>query len=245
MNSSPSPTTQSAARLVYKALQPNLSPAADTEYRELLALYRADVAFQRLTQEITTGFELMVLDVTERAMIVAPSSSDSRFAFRLADLRQSLDEKDKAALVLAHVAIAAVFFPTTEFLDDEDYVPPPASVAQFRDALYSVARHLKEASSTMDGLPGELRPGFDYIAGLAVMKPDERRAALTSIMGLVRLALRHMTANGLVRIERESDDETLASFTPTYRFRVQLHELTLRRLFDLSQRALVQASRGE
>ncbi len=62
----------------------------------------------------------------------------------------------KAALVLAHIAIAAAFFPTTDGLDDDNYSPPPASVATCRDTLYALARRLAYLVSS--SLNGSCRP---------------------------------------------------------------------------------------
>src|SRR5574337_1550196 len=142
----PEPGVKNAACLIYKALHANLSPANDTGYRELIALYRADAQFRHLVENIATGLQLQVLDSSElRGLIVAPASRDSRFAVRLSDIRSSgMDVAQKAALVLAHIAVAAVFFPTTDALDDDGYSPPPATVALCRDTLLLLAKRLKE-----------------------------------------------------------------------------------------------------
>lgn len=104
-------STVEATRLVYKALQLGLSPAADTDYRVLLGRYRADSAFAGAVQDAAAGLELMVLDVSERGLILAPSSRESRFAMRLADIRQNLTPEQRVSLVLAHLAVCAVFLP--------------------------------------------------------------------------------------------------------------------------------------
>ena len=46
-----------------------------------------------------------------------------------------------------------------------------------------------------------------------------------------------MQANGLVRLDRDADDDASVTYTPTHRLRIQLRELALRRLFDLAQEA--------
>jgi len=99
---------RAAARLLYKALQLMGSPANDQEYRELLSRYRADGAFAEVVQEQAAGLELVILDVSERGLILAPANRDSRFSLRMGDLRQHLTKEQKVALVLAHLAISAV-----------------------------------------------------------------------------------------------------------------------------------------
>lgn len=233
---SPEPSVRNAARLAYKALHTALSPINDAEYRELLALYRADPTFHRQVEDVVTGLELQILDATEsRGLVVVPASRESRFSVRLADIRAGMSPDQKAALVLAHVAIAAVFFPTTDVLDDDNYSPPPSSLAACRDTLYALARRLKETTDLPADIPPELAPGWDAIAALPVAIPAGQRASAASVVGVVKIALNHMLQNGLVRLDRETDDDTAATYTPTHRLRVQVRELALRRLYEMAQ----------
>ncbi|WP_198030905.1 hypothetical protein [Cupriavidus sp. amp6] len=65
-------TVRNAAKLVYKALHTNLSPANDAQYRELLDLYRADAKFATDVRDIAEGMELSVLDFSERGLVQHP-----------------------------------------------------------------------------------------------------------------------------------------------------------------------------
>lgn len=226
---------KNAARLVYKALHTNLSPANDAAYRELLAAYRADQQFATCVQEIAEGLELTVIDFSERGLIIVPASRESRFAVRAGDIRTNLKADQKAGLVLAHIAIAAVFFPTTDRLEDDNYIPLPASVAQFRDALYTLSRRLKDTEGSLEDIPAELAPSWNYICAMPTAIPSSQRNSPNSVVGLIGVALSHMISGGLVRLDRDSSDESLATYTPTHRLRVQLRELTLKRLFQLAQ----------
>lgn len=228
-------STRNAARLVYKALHTALSPVNDLQYRELLDLYRADPKFAGAVQEVAEGLELVVLDFSERGLIVVPTSRESKFSVRMADIRTNLKADQKAGLLLAHVAIASVFYPTTDGLDDDNYIPPPANLAQFRDVLFALARRLKDAGGDMQDVPLELAPGWELICAMPTAVPASQRASANSLTGLIGLALTHMVSGGLVRIDRDSSDEELVTYTATHRLRVQLRELTLRRLFELAQ----------
>lgn len=221
-----------ATRLLYKALHLGLSPANDAEYRELLGKYRADGAFSEAVQEAAIGLELEILDVSERGLIVAPSSRESRFSLRLTDLRQHLSGKQKVALAMAHLAISAVFFPTTDRLEDDAKTPLPATVGRFRDTLLSLVSRLANESAE------ELLPGWELLKRLPPVNPKAERASTNSVEGFVKLALKQMTEYGLVRLERESEDEAQALYTATHRLRVHLRELTLRRLFDLTRESV-------
>lgn len=221
-----------ATRLLYKALHLGLSPANDAEYRELLGKYRADGAFSEAVQEAAIGLELEILDVSERGLIVVPSSRESRFSLRLTDLRQHLSGEQKVALAMAHLAISAVFFPTTDRLEDDAKTPLPATVGRFRDTLLSLVSRLANESAE------ELLPGWELLKRLPPVNPKAERASTNSVEGFVKLALKQMTEYGLVRLERESEDEAQALYTATHRLRVHLRELTLRRLFDLTRESV-------
>ncbi len=234
------PTVRHAARLVYKALHTTAAPVNDAEYRELLALYRADPAFKLHVQDVAEGLTLVILDVSERGLIVVPSNRESKFAVRMTDIRTGMSVDQRAAIVLAHVAIASVFFPTTDGLDDDNYNPPPVSAALLRDTLHSLSRRLKDASDLPADLEMDIAPGFELIAAMPVALPAGQRASTNSVVGILKLALTHMRENGLVRLDRDAEDDTAVTYTATHRLRVQLRELTMRRLYEISLAAIAQ-----
>jgi hypothetical protein len=229
-----------AARLLYKALHLTGSPANDLEYRELLARYRADSAFADLVQEQAAGMELVILDISERGLIIAPSNRESRFSLRMSDLRQHLNREQKITLALAHLTISAVFFPTTDRLEDDAKTPLPATVARFRDTLLSLVNRLadSEPEASIESIEDDLVLGWQLLKRLPAINPRAERASTSSIEGFVKLALNRMTEHGLVRLERDSEDEAQALYTATHRLRVHLRELTLPRLFQLTRDAL-------
>lgn len=242
----PTSTPRNAARLVYKAIQPALSPVNDPQYRELLDLYRAEPNFVSMVDEVADGFKLMVLDFSERGLVIVPASRESKFAMRIADLRANLKPEQKAGLVLAHVAVAAAFYPTTSGLEDDSYVPPPVSFAQFRDTLLALARRLKDGAeeSEYKDIPVELAPGWELVCAMpltlhSTKQGSTTRASPTSVTGLISLALSHLVTGALVRIDRDAADEIQVTYTPTHRLQVQLRELTLRRLFEIAQMGAV------
>lgn len=235
-------TIRNAAKLVNKALQPSLNPACDVEYRALLAAYRSEANFRECVEEIVCGLDLKVLDMTEKGLFIAPNGPASRFSYRLSDFRASLSESEKAALVLVHIAIAAVFFPTTDSIDNEDELINPASIAQFRDALLNMAQSLKDNEEKQE-LSHELemvQRGWELINGLPISLPKAQKASTSSVVGLIKIALNHLKEAAMVRVHLESMEETMETYTPTYRYRVQLRELTVRQLLEVAR----QANRG-
>lgn len=234
-------SSREASCLIYKALSVHNSPASDAEYRELLARYRADKEFAEQVHGVAAGLQLTILDVSERGLVIAPNGKESRFAIRLSDMRKSMNEDQKVALVLAHLAIGAVFFPTTDFLEDEGRTPFPATLGQMRDKLTGVTQRLSEAADSDDYPTEELRPGWSLLKSLPTAIPEAERASLSSVEGIVRLVLNRMLEYGLVRKEDKDDIDEKATFTPTHQLRVQLRELTLPRLFQ----ATIQAASAE
>ncbi|NWA24943.1 hypothetical protein HX866_08570 [Pseudomonas gingeri] len=221
-----------ASRLLYKALQINLSPANDAEYRELLARYRSNPVLKQVLAEVAEGMQLQVLDVSERGLIVAPTGKESRFSLRMSDLRkQPMSEEQKVATALCMLAISAVFYPTQELLDDESRFPIPARVPKFRDSLLVLAERMKEQDGDDNLVIEEMRPGWGYILQIAPMQP-ERPNSISSVDGLIRMVLRQMKESGLVTATRGDDDDDSRDFTPTHRLRINLRERTLPRLFD-------------
>lgn len=228
-----------ANRLLYKALHLTGSPSNDNEYRELLSKYRADPTFSAAVQDAAIGMELSILDVSERGIIIAPSSKESRFSLRMADLRGQYSPEQKVALAMAHLAIAAVFFPTTDRLDDDAKAPLPATQARFRDTLLSLVNRLSDAhnSDEVASAGEELVPGWQHLKRLPAVNPKAERASTSSVDGFVRLAVNRMVEYGLLRTVRESEDEAQSLYTATHRLRVHLRELTLPRLFNLTRDA--------
>lgn len=221
-----------AARLVYKSIGAGASPYRDEEYRALLNRVRAEPAFMVEVEGTASAMELVVLDISERGMILAPSSRESRFALRVADFRKQWTPEQKTALAIAHLAIAAVFFPTTDWLDDDSRNPLPATVPRFRDTLVTLAARLADAPPDFEDDRHEgLRPGWTYIKQLPAVWPGGERATLKSVDGVIRLALGLMVDYGLVRVARERDEDR-ATYTARYRLRVHLRELTLPGLFN-------------
>lgn len=235
----------SAARLVVKALQSNLSPVNDIEYRQLLAMLRSSAEFRELFQNIVRGLELQLLDWSERGVVIVPSGPKSPFSFRLSNIRSSLSDEEKSALVLIFVGIAAAFFPTTECLDNEDYHPPPVKLSEIRDFVYSLACNLKSGKE-LDETFETVRPGWDYLASLPLSNPqsEEQRAGLGTLVSLSKLGLKNLREAGLIRLDYSAGDELEHAYTATYRFRIQLREFSLHKLVDYACKFRLETNEG-
>lgn len=231
------PNVRNASSLVCKGLQPGLSPTNDTSYRELLSLYEANQTFRQMVQSVATGLELMTLSVSHKGAIFAPESKASRFALRLQDVKLGMSAEEKALIVLIHVTIAALFYPTAEKLND-DRDPPPVSEADTLAALKAVCQNLAgRALSKGQGLPKELEPGWQCVLAKPESRPESQRRTFGTLEGLISTVFKNLRENGAVRLD---SDEGSPRYTATWRYTVQLRELAVSVLFEAGRAALAE-----
>lgn len=218
-----------AGRLLTKALQPGLAPLNDKEYRDLLNAYEADGAFREVFDSVAKGMDLTPVSVDYRGAVLVPSSGDSLFALRLSDLRANgLKMEQKALMVLVHLTIAALFFPTAEKLFDDGYDAPPVSerltAIHLRDMASAVAT--RNAESVGD-LPRELEPAWRLVAAMPDTLPDKKNQSLSTLEGTVAAVFKQLRDAGLVRLDAEEESPR---YTVTWRYIAQLRENTVENL---------------
>jgi len=139
-----------AARLLYKGLHPRLHPQQDREYSELVRTWLADHRLRQTLEGVATGLELVVVDVSEQGLVLAPRTPESRFAMSLTDYRQSLagdtQRLSRGALALVQIGIAATFFPTADRLDDlEGYEGESIRLQDIREVVIALCQRLAQA----------------------------------------------------------------------------------------------------
>ena len=225
---------QKAVLLLNKGLAPRASALrGDTDYRQLLAHWRADPEFRALVQELAPMLGLRVVDALEHAIVLAPQGPESVFAATLTDLRKDLGEMPRGALALIHVAIAATFFPTAAVLTgmQEDRAEVSATPARIASLLREHCRRLEEeASGDPDLGEAGLVDAWRELARLPETGPDGNlRAGLRSLAGMVKLVLNQLHEHGMVQTLETADGET---YMATPRYRLQVRELAAHDLFE-------------
>lgn len=224
-----------AAKLIYKGLHPKLVPANDKDYRELINLYEGNPEFRVLVEDIASGLELQGLRICQNGAVFVPASAESKFAFRLADVKFNTAE-EKAQIVLVHIAIAALFYATAEKLNDDAYTAPPVSEASTVDALKTICHEFdKRKREDEASLPKELEPGWLSILAKPESRPEQTRKTNATLDGLVSNVFKQLQENGLVRLD---SDEGSLRYTATWRYTVQLRELIVNTMFVAGRRAL-------
>lgn len=230
------PTTLNAAKLVYKGLQPKLVPAVDTEYRALINLYEARAPFRRMVEDVALGLDLEVLEVSPDGAFFVPASSESRFAQRLIDIRAvGLSPVDKAQMVLVHTAIAAMFFPDADNLNDDAFNPVPVSESATLTSLKNLCLYYQRLSDRgAVNLPKELEPGWKGLIDMPETRPEAGRRSRTALDGLIASCFRTLQEAGFVRLDSEDPSPR---YTATRRFAAHLRGRTVSALFGIARAA--------
>ncbi len=231
---------QKAVLLLRKGLSPRHSALrGDSEYQQLLALWRADPEFRRLVHDLAPMLDLRVVDALDHAIILAPLGPDSVFAATLTDVRRGTGETSRGALALVHVAVAATFFPTAAALTGAQADNADVSVAPLR-----VAALLREHCQRLEAQAGDdpdlkeagLVEAWRELARLPDTTPEgSQRAALSSLAGMVKLVLNQLHEHGMVQTLETAEGEV---YIATPRYRLQVRELAATELFERCAKAL-------
>jgi len=232
---------QKAVRLLGKGLSPRASALrGDTEYQQLLALWRADPEFRRLVQhDLAPMLDLRVVDTLDDAIILAPLGPDSVFAATLTDVRRGIGEMSRGALALIHIAIAATFFPTATALTGAQADSADVSVSPVRVAalLREHCQRLEaQASDDPDLEEAGLVEAWRELARMADTTPEgSQRAAMSSLTGMVKLVLNQLHEHGMVQTLETAEGEV---YIAKPRYRLQVRELAAVELFERCAKVL-------
>ena len=237
------PSARAAATLVYKGLQPKLVVSKDKEYRELLTRYESDGAFRSMVQDIAIGMGLQTLAVNPEGAFFAPASNESRFAMRLQDIRLGMAPEEKAIMVLTHVAVAALFYPTAERLNDDSYTPPAVDEAETLSLLKTLcARLAAQTDAQRQDVPKELEPGWLCVLGKPESRPEQKNRTIGTLEGIIATVFKQLSDHGL--IFPQSGEEPVR-YLATWKYTIQLRELTVSRIFQAAQMAASTPAAGQ
>src|SRR2546430_15856872 len=150
-----------AGRLIQWALQPRKHPAAEPEYRDLLAHYHDHPPFRDAIQAIADGLKLSIVKVSTFGMVIAPSE-DSVFAVAPLNYRPSGSADERLIDGLIQVAIIATIYPNAQDLEDDATLARPAiTIDDVEATLQNICNQLEERSRSLpDPLIDDLEAGF-------------------------------------------------------------------------------------
>jgi|GEM_PF-909177 len=230
-----------SSQLIYKGMLPKATPERDKEYKELLRLSLSSNEFTQTVHDIAEGLSLVVVDISERGIILSPRSTESRFAMGIGDYRKELegelesDQGDAVAkrglMALVQVAVAATFFPTADNLDDDDFeaLSKSATAKDINDVLVAMCERIHQEQD-QEVIAPSVRKGASMILAMPDLLPTQKTNTLKSRFGAIGIVTSHLDKTGLIKFLDTSDG---GGYFPTYRYQQLLKRRAAGRLFEI------------
>ena len=222
-----------AGRLVGFGLQPKVYPGNIAMYRELVARYRTDGAFQQTVDAVAEGLGLVVLDATQLGFYLG-ATSESPFAYTLADFRRErgqLSFEDRILHGIALAAIAAYFYPQAADLAHERH--RTARLSQVETFLRGACQDLRVSQGDRD--PEADQPEFEqawriYLRQKETQSTADGRRAQRGTLSVIARTFELLAERGFVR--RVRDDGSDPEYQPLERFRLHIGNFAGREAYD-------------
>lgn len=218
-----------AAQLIHYGLQPRQRPAQEADYQTLITLYIDRSDFRSTVKDIARGLGMVVLDVGEHGIVLAPLE-ESAFALRPAEFRPTSASADDRFLDgLIQLAIAATIFPRARDLEDEaTHARPPVTVEEVDTMLRTICdRYERGQKGRPDPEVAIEEAGFHeawrvYQRRLSVMETGDGRKASRSARRMIEYGLDRLREFGC--FTKESRDSQIF-YQPTWRYQTLVKEL--------------------
>jgi hypothetical protein len=234
-------------RLIQWALRPLARPAQEAEYQELVTLYFDDPTFRSTVRETADGLGLLVLDVSEHGLVLAPRE-ESVFAFKPADFRPGAARaEDRLLDGLAQIAIAATVFPCARDLDeDPDLVRAPVTVEEVEAQLRGLCERLAElARSEPDPQASDEERGLVeawriYQRRQEILDTKDDRQAARATRRIIERGLDRLRDFGCFTETRQGDER---AWQPARRYHTLVQQFAATRVHEIV-REVVNRGRG-
>jgi hypothetical protein len=223
-----------AGRLIAYALQPKLVPARDADYAALVAQFHSEPAFAELVAGVAEGQGVLVLACDRLLGLIVAPTAESPHRLRMDDYLTTVKVEQRLLHGLAHLAIAAVCYPTAASLEDDAAPLPSVSAREVHERVERLAAALHERFHRADPPTDEpeLEPVWRLVIRTrAVDTTTDGRSTTFTTLGMIKRALAFLADHGL------ADEVPRAAEPDTYRMRARyrLHVL------DAARQALVVA----
>ncbi len=225
---------EDASKLIQFGLRPKVRASQRPVYGELLRRFRTEAALRAHAEAIARGLGLVVLGLTEQGIVLG-AEDDSPFAQRMSHYRRSrnMSPEERMCHGLIQLCIAAWCYPTGQALElDDEVLGARVSVNDLVEYLVGLCEKLKSRASAdpEHGTP-ELEEAWRGVLSRAATRttPDGRNASHT-LVGMVKHALKHLEAGGLLR---HVDDEKGGTWQPLPAYRIHVRELAVHDLYRL------------
>lgn len=233
-----------AAQLIHYGLQPRQRPAQEPEYQTLITLYVDRSDFRSTVKDIARGLNLVVVDVGEHGIVLAPVE-ESAFALRPSEFRPTSATADDRFLDgLVQLAIAATIFPRARDLEEEAiYARPPVTIEEVDTTLRTICdRYEREQKNLPDPALAIEEAGLHeawrvYQRRLSVMETGDGRKAARSARRIVEFGLDRLRDFGCFTKEARNGQ---TYYQPTWRYQTLVKELAA----DAAYRRITQLLEG-
>jgi len=240
--------TWQVGRLLQWGLKPLARPAQEAEYQELVNLYFDDPVFRSALRETADGLGLVVLEVSEHGLVLAPRE-DSVFAFKPADFRPGATRvEDRMLDGLVQLAVASSVFPRARDLDDDpDLVRPPVTVEEVEGQLRSLCERLAErARSEPDPQASDEERGLIeawrvYQRRQEILDTKDDRQAARATRRIIERSLDRLREFGCFTETRQGDER---AWQPTRRYHTLVQQFAATRIHEIV-RETVEREAGE
>ncbi len=225
-----------AGRLIQWALQPRKHPAAEPEYRDLLARYHDHPPFRDAIQAIADGLKLHIVKVSAFGMVVAPSE-DSIFAVAPLNYRPSGSTDERLIDGLIQVAIIATIYSNAQDLeDDATLVRPPITVDDVEATLQNICNQLEErARSQPDPLIDDLEAGLYeawrvYRDKAQAKTTEDGRSSTATTRGMISRGLEFLEKQGCLTYPSRNEPK---QYRPTWRYQTMVQEWSAQHIYTI------------
>ncbi len=223
-----------ASRLIYKGINSKSNPLRDKEFKELLNLAFSSSEFLSIVESIADGMSLVIVDISEKGLIISPKNSESSFSMNIVDYRKELKsdgaEASIAIAALTQIAVALSLFPTDNELDeDESLLNCSTTIKDIYETLVKICTNITKEEDSYD-IPIELKTVAELILELPVNIPTQTRPTFKSLNGSVSIIVSHLEDNGLLKFE---ESMTGGFYFPTYKYHKLLKRRGAGKLFDI------------
>ncbi len=226
-----SEAVSAAARFVSLGLRPKVIPVNDQEYSDLVEAYLSDAEFAELVVAICLGLELRVLAVTRQSGIILAPIGESVFALSFTEYykRSSMKESSERVLHgLAHLALAALAFPTPDNLSNDSYVGY-ITVLEVDEIVRDACRVLSDRAKVNEELvdPSVDLPELEHAWHGFMRRPSyaatkSGQLSTDSTQGIITKAAKFLVDQGFL-VPRADQGE--GSYRTTARYQIQVREL--------------------
>ena len=199
-------------------------PSRDSEYRQLLDRYKYEEGFAEAVDAVLEGLGLQILNETiqglRAGLVLGCHGYASPFAPNIESHARGLNQEQRMALAIIHLAIMSYYYPQVD-ADEDDFRSRSGTPSELATDIRHVCETLSMRNEDEEGPPNDVR--LAYESYLAMPPAPARGGFLTKStqVGLVNFALSELQKNGFLAVDGGDGPNTRFISLPKYRIYVR------------------------